>query len=108
MNFFSAVLILAFLSGCARTSIGNKELLTFLQDGVTTREEIYLRLAEPNAIFEGARIMTYRLDEDESGYVLVKSKDKGWTGKYSLVLAIDERGILRRHSLVNVMQQFQN
>jgi hypothetical protein len=46
-GWLSALLFLAVL-GCANTPIGNKQLLSFLQDGVTTREEIYLRLAEPS------------------------------------------------------------
>lgn len=93
--------------GCASNPVGNKQLLSFLQDGVTTREEIYLRLAEPNATFEGGRILTYRLDEDGSGYVLQKRVGRGFTGKYSLVLAIDEQGILRRHSLVRIKEEYQ-
>ncbi|NJD24498.1 MAG: hypothetical protein FIB06_03730 [Betaproteobacteria bacterium] len=102
-----AALLLA-MTGCTTAPIGNKQLLGFLQDGVTTREEIYLRLAEPSATFEGGRILTYRLDEDGSGYVLSKRTGRGFTGKYSLVLAIDEKGILRRHSLVRIKEEFQN
>ena len=101
-----ASLFLAIL-GCASNPVGNKQLLSFLQDGVTTREEIYLRLAEPNATFEGGRILTYRLDEDGSGYVLQKRVGRGFTGKYSLVLAIDEQDILRRHSLVRIKEEYQ-
>ena len=105
-SIYIAVFI-AILCGCATAPIGNKELLAFLQDGATPREEIYLRLAEPNATFEGGRILTYRLDKDESGYLLLKNTSKGWTGKYSLVLVVDERGVLRRHSLIRVKEQFQ-
>jgi len=103
------LLTLLFLTlvGCASTPVGNKKLLSFLQDGVTTREEIYLRLAEPSATFEGGRILTYRLDEDGSGYVLSKRTGRGFTGKYSLVLAIDEQGVLRRHSLVRIKEEYQ-
>lgn len=103
---FEAVPI-AILCGCATPPIGNKELLAFLQDGITTREDIYLRLAEPNATFEAGRILAYRLHDDESGYILLKNTNKGWTGKYSLVLVIDEHGLLRRHSLIRVKEQFQ-
>lgn len=102
-----STLIFLTVVGCASTPVGNKQLLSFLQDGVTTREEIYLRLAEPSATFEGGRILTYRLDEDGSGYVLSKRVGRGFTGKYSLVLAIDEKGVLRRHSLVRIKEEYQ-
>jgi hypothetical protein len=102
-----STLIFLTVVGCASTPIGNKQLLSFLQDGVTTREEIYLQLAEPSATFEGGRILTYRLDEDGSGYVLSKRVGRGFTAKYSLVLAIDEKGVLRRHSLVRIKEEYQ-
>ncbi len=102
-----STLIFLTVVGCATTPVGNRQLLSFLQDGVTTQEEIYLQLAEPSATFEGGRILTYRLDEDSSGYVLSKRVGRGFTGKYSLVLAIDEKGVLRRHSLVRIKEEYQ-
>ncbi len=99
--------VLIGLGGCASTPIGNRELLGFLADGTTTREEIFLHLAEPSASFEGGKILTYRLDEDDSGFVLLKKAGKGWTGKFSLVLVFDERGVLRRHALVRIKEEFQ-
>lgn len=106
-RYAAAVALLSMLYGCASAPIGNKQMLDFIQDGLTTREEIFLHLAEPAATFEGGRIVTYRLHEDESGYILLKNASKGWTGKYSLVLVIDERGVLRKHSLVRIKENFQ-
>ena len=37
------------LAGCGTTPLGNPQLLAFLQDGATTREDVYLQLAEPSA-----------------------------------------------------------
>lgn len=99
--------LLALLSACASTPpIGKHDLLDFLQDGRTTKEEVFLRLAEPSATFEDGRIFTYRLNEDEGGYTIKGAKSKGWSGKYSLVLSFDEGGILRRHSLVRVQEAY--
>jgi len=92
------------LTGCATEPIGNKQLLDFLQDGKTSREEVILHLAEPSATFEGGRIVTYRLDEDTGGYTIQGAKGHGWSGKFSLVLSFDEHGVLRRHSLVRVKE----
>jgi hypothetical protein len=96
--------LMAALAGCASTSIGKQNLLDFLQDGTTTREEVMLHLAEPSATFEGGRILTYRLDRDEGGYTLMGTKSARWSGKFSLVLAFDEKGVLRRHALVRVQE----
>ncbi|WP_233871820.1 hypothetical protein [Paraburkholderia adhaesiva] len=84
------------------TPVGNRDLLAFLQDGSTTREDVYLHLAEPSSTFEGGSILTYLLDEDQAGYILMRRKEKAWNGKFSLVLAFDEHGVLRRHSLVRI------
>jgi len=100
-------MVMLCMCGCASTSIGSRQLLDFLNDGTTTREEIFLCLAEPSAAFEGGRILTYRLDEDESGFVLLKQSSKGWTGKFSLVLVLDDHGVLRRHALVRIREAFQ-
>lgn len=88
--------------GCASYPPGNPELIAFLRDGVTTREDVYLQLSEPSGIYENGRIMTYQLDRSEKGYVLMRRREAAWTAKYSLVLAFDDKGILRRHSVLSV------
>lgn len=99
-----SMFLIQTLTGCATETIGNKQLLDFLQDGKTSREEVILHLAEPSATFEGGRIVTYRLDEDTGGYVIRGAKGHGWSEKFSLVLSFDEHGVLRRHSLVRVKE----
>jgi len=96
------VILLGLLAACASYPPGDPQLLTFLQDGVTTREDVYLKLAEPSAVWEGGRILTYQLDHNNQGYVPMRRREAAWTAKYSLVLSFDQQGILRRHSLVRI------
>lgn len=91
------------MSACETPSvIGDPHLLSFLQDGSTTRQDVYEHLTEPSATFEAGRIFIYMLDKDEGGYILVHRNAADWTGKYSLVLAFDEGGVLQRHSMLRV------
>lgn len=89
-------------AGCATTPIGQSGLLDFLEPGRTTREQVFLTLGEPSATYQAEEILTYRLGRDDGGYFLV-DKRPGFPGvMYSLVLAFDEAGLLRRHSLVTI------
>lgn len=91
---------LAFLGACASTPVGQPDLLGFIEDGRTTREQAFLALGEPSATYEEGRILTFRLGQDKAGYFLV-DKGPGFTSvKYSLVMSFDDAGLLRRHSLV--------
>jgi hypothetical protein len=84
------------------------ELLAFIQDRVTTREEVVLRLGIPSAQFEGEKILTYQLHVDQDGkWHLVAPQISGTTGfrewrqgTCSLVLVFGGDGVLRKHSLV--------
>jgi hypothetical protein len=99
---------------CASVPIsGKKDLLGFMEVGQTTRQDVYLHFGDPSAQYEeGSRIVTYRIGEDEGGlFVRAGQWDQGsdgaaranWTGvRYSLVLAFDETGMLRRQSLVKI------
>ena len=85
---------------CASAPMGKKDLLAFLQVGQTTRQEVYLHLGDPSSEYEESRIVIYRLGEDEGGLFLVLF----WTdARYSLVFAFDEKGVLRKHSLVPIL-----
>lgn len=98
------VLVVALLLsfGCAISPIGQSNLLDFVKDGVTTREEVFLKLGEPSGTYENLRIITYRLLKDEGGW-LVSGQIRGWYGNVAnLVLVFDDRGLLIRHSLVQV------
>jgi hypothetical protein len=85
--------------------------LGFLQDGKTTRDEIFLKLGEPSAKFEGERILTYRLNYSPDiglsigglpyvapGYAAPDSAG------YSLVLIFNAAGILEKHNAVPLKQ----
>ena len=103
-RFEPRTVVLAFLlTACSAPSVGHKDLLDFLSDGATRREEAILKLGEANAQYEGSRILTYRLGKDEAGYFLVRAPHSDWRATpYSLVLVFDSAGVLARHSLVEV------
>jgi hypothetical protein len=112
-------MVLAFgllATGCATPKVQpadpqlifTSDLLSFLQDGVTTREEVVLKLGLPSAQIEGERILLYQLRTDEDGkWHLVAPRWnaptglRAWSeGTMSLVLVFGENGVLRKHSLV--------
>lgn len=115
-----AVGLLLLLEGCVTPpgiqrfpveQIIRSDLLSFIQDGVTTREQVLLRLGIPAAQFETQRILTYQLRVDKDGVAQVvlpqriaehpKSNIIEWEpGNYSLVLVFRPNGVLERHSLV--------
>jgi hypothetical protein len=112
---FLLVLTLALtLAGCATTQIkGRADLLDFLADGKTTKEEVLLKLGQPSGKFEGEKIFTYRLgfDTHSRGYYVVQrapamGPEPTWAAwintKYSLVLVFGEQNVLRKYSLVEV------
>jgi hypothetical protein len=104
-NHLRWLLVVVWLSlvACATPPVGHKDLLDFLDDGVTQREDVHLHLGEPSARYEGSRIYAYRLAKDEAGYVIVGRRDSNWYGvQYNLMLVFDREGLLRRHSLVEV------
>jgi hypothetical protein len=98
----ASALVLVLLGACATTPVGQPDLLTFVEDGRTTREQVFLALGEPSATYEDGRILTFRLARDEGGYFLVEKAPGFRSVKYSLVLAFDDAGLLRRHSLVAI------
>lgn len=109
---FPFVLALALmLVGCATTQIkGRADLLEFLVDGKTTKEEAMIKLGQPAGEFEKEKIFTYRLgfNSRNGGYYVVEREfdsfgEPVWIkSKYSLVLIFDGQNILRKHSLVEV------
>ncbi len=80
-------------------------LLEFLQDGVTTREDVTLKLGQPSVSLEQGAIMTYRIVEqsDHSYYVVAREPELTWMDvSYSLVLVFDANQVLSQHSMVPV------
>jgi hypothetical protein len=81
----------------------------FLQEGRTTREEVLLRLGTPSAQFQEARVLSYTYLTLPSGRFL--RMGRFWDpisrravfrgqGVHDLMLAFDERGVLRQQALV--------
>jgi len=103
--------VLIFL-GCATTvpPKGRADLLDFLADGKTGKEEVIINLGQPSGRFESEKILTCRLGfeaKDKSYHVVEReAQPDGWPTwtrvNYSLVLVFDENGVLRKHSLVGV------
>lgn len=107
-----ALALALIVSGCATSQPlkSRADLLTFLVDGKTARQEVFLQLGQPSARFENERILTYRLgyESKNSGYYVLEREVtyEGWpawkAANFSLVLVFDEGGVLKRHSLVRV------
>ena len=84
------------------------DLLGFLQDDFTTREEVVLKLGLPSVQIEEGRILMYQLKANESGkwHLIAPQWDvnrgfRAWSqGTCSLVLVFGEDAVLRKHSLV--------
>jgi hypothetical protein len=104
----SILLLVALLMSCATTKMngmdGSRTLLNFLEDGMTTREEVILKLGQPSRTYEAERILTYRIGNNDTGYFLPDPlKRADWAGtSHSLVLVFDENSVLQKHSLVSV------
>ncbi len=115
------LIALGLFAGCVATprvqpnpvaQIIRSDLLSFLQEGTTTREEVLLKLGTPSMRFEGERILTYQLRIDKDGVVQLfwprrselKVQDSWltyWEPKiHSLVLVFGPNGVLEKYSLV--------
>lgn len=105
------LVLLSLLVSCSTTPLrGRADLLDFLQDDQTTKEEVLLKLGQPSAQYQTEKILTYRLGRDDQnhGYYVVTREinSQGWpiwaNAKFSLVLVFDAQGRLCKHSLVEV------
>ncbi|MEI8290717.1 MAG: hypothetical protein WCH99_14720 [Verrucomicrobiota bacterium] len=94
------------VAGCVSPVPGaSRNLLSFMQNGQTTRQEVILKLGQPSGSFEHEQILTYRIGEDkDQGYYLVSPKFmQPWQSvRYSLVLLFDDRGVLQKKNMVSV------
>jgi hypothetical protein len=115
----AALLVVALLTlapGCAsqtpepKVAEIEKRHLSFVRDGVTSREEALLQLGIPSGQFEGERVMTWRLlYNGKSLYPVAAARSPEdprytvWTGPiYNLVLVFDVRNLLEKHSFLEV------
>jgi hypothetical protein len=90
------------IAGCAAAPKGRKDLIDFLDDGVTRREEVLAKLGAPSARFEDSRILAYRLASDDGGYLLAATSGSWVDTEFNLMLIFDRDGVLQRHSLVRI------
>ena len=113
---FSSFALIIMVASCATPHIqsndtqplSNSKLLGFIQDGITTREEVVLKLGTPSAEFEGDKILTYQLRIDQAGnWHLIAPQISAATGfrawrkeTSSLVLVFEADGVLRKHNIV--------
>lgn len=95
---------LLLITGCATAPpVGQPDLLAFVTDGVTPKSEIFLRLGPPGREFEGGRIATWRVANDEGGYYVVASSTEASRGsRHELVVVFGANGRVERHSLVQL------
>ena len=93
---------LLLVTGCATAPpLGQRDLLSFVTDGATTKSEIYLRLGPPGREFEGGRIAAWRVAE--GGYYVVASSTDNWRGsRHELVVVFGADSRVERHSLVQL------
>jgi len=89
---------------------GQPDLLDFLVDGRTRKQQVVDRLGPPSGTFDQGRSLTYRVGYESAnkGYHIVtrEAGESGWPtwlqAKYSLVLVFDDSGRLRQHKLLEV------
>lgn len=115
-RYVSALLATILAIGCATPKVQpadpqglfTSDLLSFLVDGATTREQVVLKLGIPSAQVEGEKILMYQLKVDEKGnwHLVAPRWNTGtglraWNpGTASLVLVFGNDGVLRKHNLV--------
>jgi hypothetical protein len=94
----------AMLTGCVTAPVrGHADLLDFLKDGQTTKQEVLLKLTSSCGQYDHGKILTYRLGFAPGNHGYYLSENPTWDGvTYSLVLVFDEAGVLNSHSLVKV------
>ena len=106
------------MAGCATprffqadSNLLAKSGYNFIQDGVSSRDELQARLGVPVYEFEQKRILIYRCQKLGEGFVVLsdtqpevespfRKRAKGRPDLGSMVLVFDANGILQKHSLV--------
>ncbi len=75
--FLPLAMVCLLLAACASAPEGHKDVLDFLNDGVTRREDVLLKLGAPTAQYEDSRILAYRLGKDGG---VTSSRPDAWIG----------------------------
>lgn len=102
--FLSNFILIAIVmvAGCSSKGKGTKNLLDFIEDRVTTLDDIYNKLNEPHNVYKNNKILSYQIDQGEEGYFLLEKNSKKWRGRYSLIIIINDKKIVEKHALIDV------
>ncbi len=118
MRFLAFIIpaILALLGCTNKLLIADEAFIMknmpYVSDNQSRREDILLKLGEPNWSFEDGRILTFRIIIDKKGKITPVTNDNNKNARdlaansllsiryYSLVLVFNPQGILQKHSLI--------
>lgn len=102
---FITVLLLSCSHHIAKINeIEATKLLPFIQDGITSKQDVINRLGRPIASYEGGRIFIYFMADrgEKQLEVFYYENEKQYiTYQFQLVLVFDPNNLLERHSLVS-------
>lgn len=101
------------ITSCTFQAVNNEDALSdleklkFIQDSVTTKKEILLKLGPPSGKYQDDSILTYRLSYDvssnEKWHVVDKCLPFNWQFvDYNLVLVFDNNNIVEKQSLIPI------
>lgn len=105
LHLAGAIVVLSLSTACGTTPPrGQPDLLAFIVDGRTERSELIARLGQPGRRLQADRLWTYRIGHDAAGpFVASDAHGPHWVpADASLVLVLDDAGVLLRHALVPV------
>lgn len=99
-----------YVTGPTRGRI-EQETLASIRDGATTREEVLVRLGEPDVVMRNERLFAYHW-VTSTGYLFVAPVPGGpyggggggyegplWQTRYLALVEFDEQGIVKRHEV---------
>jgi hypothetical protein len=106
--YLTAIVLL--VAGCAASTVAPENpqvvsgMLPFIQDGKTSKNEVFSRLGEPDYRHERGRIVAYSMSMCAVEEVVPFSDETRCRepGTYNLVLVFGPHNIVEQHSLVRV------
>ena len=114
-GFFIAILISALCTGCVMIiptlehvegptrGVIEQETLGSIRAGVTTREEVLLRLGEPDVVMRNERLFGYHWVTVWGKFFVAYGGAGGggplWQTRYLALFEFDEKGIVKRHEV---------
>ena len=105
------ILVAPLIVSCSRSIVQIDEnkankLLPIIQDGITLKQELQIRLGNPIESYEGGRIIIYYVADRGAEKLEVINYEKNnysWAvAIYQLILVFDPNDVLEKHSLVGV------